>query len=155
MPSSLPPCQASDINVVQAAISGKNFGQKFVYVDVSDIPLGDDCVDQVRELHFGEVMCNRDIQAALKQKGIEAGFMGGFVFVSPLTAINYAKQQNKEVQPPLVVLFNVGMQLCYLCLLSDGHKRDLYIKRDYPDSCWGESVRFLVVPAPAPVPAAT
>jgi hypothetical protein len=45
----------------------------------------------------------------------------------------------------------IGEQLYYLYLNADGDKRKLNVNRNNPDNYWNNNVRFLVVPAPAPV----
>jgi hypothetical protein len=48
-----------------------------------------------------------------------------------------------------------GKQLYYLYLNADGDKRKLNVDKNNPDNNWNDDVRFLVVPAPTPVPAAS
>ncbi len=140
-------------NAIQAAIDENDFGYKYVGVNVADIPLGGsgETVEMVREVHFGEIMYNRDLPAALRRKGIEAGFPNGYVFANPLTSLKFAKKNpEKQVEAPRGILFYIGGQLCDLALLSDGDKRGLDVDRYSPGSPWHGDVRFLVVPAPGP-----
>jgi hypothetical protein len=140
-------------NAIQAAIDANNFGYKYVYTDASNIPLGGtgEAVEQVREVHFGKIMYNRDLPEALKQRGIADGFKQGYVFANPLTALLWALK-NPDVQKdhPLGILFYVGKQLCDLCLNAGGGERRLDVDRNNPDNYWNDNVRFLVVPAPVP-----
>ncbi|MDD5156180.1 MAG: hypothetical protein PHF11_06860 [Candidatus Omnitrophica bacterium] len=143
-------------NAIAAAIEANSFGYKYLGVNVADIPLigTGESVEQVREVHFGKTMYNRDLPEALKQKGIEAGFKNGYMFANPLTALLFALK-NPDIQKghPLGILFYIGEQLCYLCLSFDGGRRGLDVDRLDPGSDWDGDVRFLVVPAPVPVPA--
>ena len=144
-------------NAIQSAIDANAFGYKYVSPNVSDIPLGGtgEALEQAREVGFGKVMYNRDLPEALKKKGQEDGFKYGYVFANPLTTLLWALK-NPDVQKdhPIGILFYIGKRLDYLYLGSDGGKRRLSVNENYPDDDWGGDVRFLVVPAPAPVPAA-
>ena len=137
-------------NAIQAAIDENDFANTYIYVDVASIPLigTGETVEQVREVCFDKVMYNRDLPAALMQKGIEAGFKNGYKFANPLTSLLYAlKHQQKQVEAPRGILFYIGKQLCYLYLDADGSKRHVRVLKDDPDYYWSKSVRFLVVPA--------
>ena len=141
-------------NAIAAAIEANAFGYKYLGVNAADIPLGGtgETVEQVREVGFDKIMYNRDLPEALKQRGIADGFKNGYVFANPLTALLFALK-NPDVQKdhPLGILFYVGEQLYYLYLLADGVERRLDVDRSDPGHYWNDRVRFLVVPAPAPV----
>lgn len=141
-------------NAVQAAIDANNFGYKYVDTDASNIPLGGtgEAVEEVREVHFGKVMYNRDLPEALKQRGIADGFKNGYVFANPLTTLTFALK-NPDVQKdhPLGILFYIGKQLYYLYLYFNDDKRKLYVNKNFPGNYWDDYVRFLVVPASVPV----
>ncbi len=143
-------------NVIATAIDANNFGYKYVYPNVADIPLGGtgEALEQVREVGFGKVIYNRDLPEALKKKGQEDGFVNGYVFANPLTALLWALK-NPDVQKdhPLGILFYIGGRLYYLILGSGGGERGLDVHWDLPGGGWREGVRFLAVPAPPPVPA--
>jgi hypothetical protein len=147
------PVNYSAPNAIQAAIDANKFGYKYVYTDAGNIPLGGigEAVEQVREVHFGKIMYNRDLPEALKQRGIADGFKQGYVFVNPLTALLWALK-NPDVQKdhPLGILFYVGEQLCCLYLDAVDGGRELDVDRDDPGHDWHDRVRFLVVPAPVP-----
>lgn len=140
-------------NAIQDTIDANAFGHKYVYIDAANIPLGGtgESVEQVREVHFGKVIYNRDLPEALKQRGIADGFKNGYVFANPLTALQFALK-NPDVQKdyPLGILFYVGEQLCCLCLDSDDDDRLLEVDEDSLDGCWSDNIRFLVVLAPVP-----
>jgi len=137
-------------NAIRQTVDDNNFDYKYVYVDLDQIPLNGtgEVVEQVHEVAFGEVMYNRDLPAALKRKGQDAGFENGFKFANPLTALRYAKENpEKQIEAPRGILFYIGEQLCYLYLDSDVSVRGLGVYKGYPGDDWGKSVVFLCVPA--------
>jgi len=135
--------------LIQAAIDANAFDNKYIYVEVSDIPVtGDDGIDQIREVNFGRTMYNRDLPEAIKRRGIEDGFANGYKFASPLAALRWAKKNpDKQRQKPRGILFYVGGQLCYLCLGGGSGGRFVDVGGGSPGGCWLGDVEFLVVPA--------
>lgn len=140
-------------NAIATAIEANGFGYKHLDVDVDQIPLIGigKTVEQVREVGFDKVMYNCHLPEALKQKGVEAGFKNGYIFANPLTALLWALK-NPDIQKdhPIGILFYVRQQLYCLSLGSIDGVRRLSVYEDTSDNHWGNFVRFLVVPAPAP-----
>lgn len=134
---------------IAKAIAAAGFDWKFVGLESAKIPLiGTGQVTQeVHEVHFGRVMYNRDLPEALKKRGQELGFKGGFKFADPLTALRLAcANPDRQRKHPLAILFtdNDG-QLWYLCLNVLGSGRRLRVHQDNPAAHWYEDVRFLAV----------
>jgi hypothetical protein len=135
--------------IIQAAIDANAFDNKYIYVEVADIPAtGGEEVDQIRELNFGKTMYNRDLSEAIKRRGIEDGFANGYKFASPLAVLRWAKKNpDKQRKKPRGILFYIGEQLCFLCLRGDSDERSVIVSGSDPDDDWGGGVGFLVVPA--------
>lgn len=68
---------------IAKAIEAAKFDWKYVVLAPAEIPLvGAGQVErEVREAHFGRVMYNRDLPNALKERGEELGYKGGFKFI--------------------------------------------------------------------------
>jgi hypothetical protein len=135
--------------LIQAAIDANAFDNKYIYVEVSDIPAtGGEEVDQIREVSFGKTMYNRDLPEAIKRRGIEDGFANGYKFASPLAVLRWAKKNpDKQRQKPRGILFYIGGRLCYLYLYGDSDRRSVHVYEFYPVGYWIAGVEFLVVPA--------
>lgn len=134
---------------IAKAIEEAKFDWKYIGLSPENIPLvGTGQVEQeVREVHFGKIMYNRDLPNALKERGKELGFANGFKFADPLTILRYAcalpDQQRKY---PIAILFtDANGQLWCLYLYGHGGRRSLDVNRSYPGDDWFEHVRFLAV----------
>lgn len=151
------PVNYDEPDAIAKAIDDNAFGDKYVYVEPANIPLGGtgETVEQVHEVHFGKIMYNRDLPAALKARGVELGFPLGFKFANPLTALRYAKKfPEKQLEQPRGILFyDKSGRLCCLYLDEDGGGRVLDVGRGSPGGIWRGSVRFLVVPEVQPLAA--
>lgn len=151
------PVNYDDPNAIAKAIDENSFSYKYVNVEPANIPLGGkgETVEQVHEVHFGKIMYNRDLPAALKARGIELGFPLGFKFANPLTSLRYAKKfPEKQLEQPRGILFyNTTALLCSLCLSGYDGERGLDVYRYHPGVRWDEDVRFLVVPEVQPLAA--
>jgi len=143
------PINYDESEVIAKAIKANKFDRKYVGLEPAEIPLvgTGQVIREVREVHFGRVMYNRDLPNALKQRGQELGFKGGFKFADPLTALRLAcAYPDKQRQYPLAILFtDKAGQLWCLYLSENSGKRDLHVRRGRPDAYWRDGVRFLVV----------
>lgn len=143
------PVNYGEPEAIAKAIEEAGFDSKFIGIPLADIPLigSGQFTHEVREVHFGRVMYNRDLPQALKDRGQQLGFKAGFKLADPLTALRFAcANKDRQRKHPLAILFtdNTG-QLCYLCLDESAGKRYLDIDRDGPDDFWRNRVRFLAV----------
>lgn len=134
---------------IAKAIAAAGFDWKLVGLESAKIPLiGTGQVTQeVHEVHFGRVMYNRDLPEALKKRGQELGFKGGFKFADPLTVLRLAcANPDRQRKHPLVILFtDKDGRLWYLYLREHDGQRYLDVRQNYPDYYWREFVRFLAV----------
>jgi hypothetical protein len=147
------PVNYDEQDAIAKAITENRFGSKGVHIDLAKIPLGGkgQAVEEVHEVHFGKIMCNRDLPAALKAEGQQRGFK----FASPLASLRYAQKfPKKQLEQPRGILFyDTDGQLCFLYLNERGGKRHLHVHRTHPDGYWYENVRFLAVPESEPLAA--
>jgi len=134
--------------IAQAIEEGK-FDWKYVGLEPAEIPLigTGQVVREVREVHFGRVMYNRDLPNALKQRGQELGFKGGFKFADPLTALRLAyANPDWQRKYPLAILFtDKNGRLWCVILDGDVDNRNLFVDRLSPGAHWHDDVRFLAV----------
>lgn len=134
---------------IAGAIEAAKFDNKCIGLELADIPLSGSgqVVHEVREVHFGRIMYNRDLPAALKEQGEKLGFKTGFKFADPLTALRFVcANPDRQRQYPLAILFHDKCgRLCCLYFSEDAGGRYLGAYRDGPDFDWLDDVRFLVV----------
>jgi len=143
------PVDYDEPEAIAKAIEVGKFDWKYVRLSPEEIPLigTGQVMSEVREVHFDRVMYNRDLPEALKQRGQELGFKGGFKFADPLTALRLAcANPDRQRKYPLAILFtDKNGQLWYLCLRGSSDKRSLRVGQSNPGDDWGEFVRFLAV----------
>jgi len=143
------PVNYDEPEAIASAIETAKFDWKYVGLSPEEIPLigTGQVMSEVREVHFGRVMYNRDLPNALKQRGEELGYKGGFKFADPLTALRFAcAKPDQQRKHPLVILFtDKNGRLWYLYLYEDDGERRLSVGQDYPDGDWDGLVRFLAV----------
>ena len=142
------PVDYDEPEAIAKAIEAGKLDWKYVGLDPAEILLiTGQVVQEVREVHFGRVMYNRDLPEALKQRGQELGFKGGFKSADPLTALRFAcANPDRQRKYPLAILFtDKNGRLWCLCLSEVGSKRDLGVFQSNPDDYWGDDVRFLAV----------
>jgi hypothetical protein len=142
------PVNCNEPNAIASAIEAGKFDGKYLGISVDEISLvgTGQIVHEVREVHFGRVVYNRDLPQALKERGKELG-LDSLKFADPLTVLRFAcANPNRQRKYPLTILFiDKQGQLCYLCLGGSGGERDLFVGQDDPGDCWCASVRFLAV----------
>ena len=143
------PVNYDELEAIAKAIEENKFGWKYVGLDPAKIPLigTDQVVREVHEVHFGRVMYNRDLPNALKQRGEELGYKGGFKFADLLTALRFAcANPDRQKKYPLAILFtDKNGQLWCLYLDEDSDGRNLNVNQSALAYYWLENVRFLVV----------
>jgi hypothetical protein len=134
-------------NAIIAAFEANSFGSKWVAVDLAAIRVeGKGKVDhKVFEWHPNRVVYNREIWPHEKLKKAKPGYK----FADFLTVLKYAlKLPDRQMQHPLIILFEINGQLCYLYLRRYGDLRYANVSRDRLGrlvSPWHEACRFLLV----------
>ena len=129
---------------VVAAFEANKFGDKWVDLNLSTIQVaGKGKVDhKVFEWHLNRVVYNREIWPHEKLKKVKPGYK----FADFLTALKYAlKVPGRQLDHPLVILFEHNGRLCYLLLRRIGDSRRVDVRRDLLGIRWGGDVRFLLV----------
>ncbi|MDP2709433.1 MAG: hypothetical protein Q8O93_05355 [bacterium] len=143
------PVDYDEPEAISKEIEVGKFDWKYIGLEPAEIPLigTGQVIQEVREVHFGRVMYNRDLPEALKQRGQELGFKGGFKFADPLTALRLAcANPDRQRKYPLAILFtDKNGQLWFLFLYELGDERVLRVFQSHPGSAWDEHVRFLAV----------
>lgn len=127
--------------IAEAAIDEAKFDWKYIKLSPTEIPF----VGAVQEVCFGRVMYNRDLPNALKQRGEELGFKGGFKFADPLTALCFVCISKKRRQHQLIVLFADNDQLECLCLYGGIGECYLRVYEYDPDDNWDKAACFLAI----------
>lgn len=131
-----------EANAIITAFEANNFGSKWVNLDLTTIQVaGHGKVDhRVFEWHPGRVVYNREIWPNLKKA------KPGYKFADLLTALKYAfKLPDRQLQYPLVILFEHLGQLCFLFLNRIDGRRGVSVSRGCLDSHWSGLCRFLLV----------
>lgn len=143
------PVNYDEPNAIAVAIEEAKFDSKYIGLALAEIPLvgSGQVVREVREVHFGCVMYNRDLLVAIKARGQELGFKDGFGLADPLTVLRLAcANPDRQRKYPLAILFtDSNGRLCYLYLGGGVGRRSLSVDRNVPDSSWDAGVRFLAV----------
>ncbi|MFH1583273.1 MAG: hypothetical protein ABIB72_03065 [Candidatus Falkowbacteria bacterium] len=142
------PVNYDELEAIAKAIEEAKFGWKYVGLEPTEIPLVGTgrVIREVHEVHFGRVMYNRDLPNALKERGEELGYQGGFKFADPLTALRFVcANPDQQRKHPLAILFDKNGQLWFLYLYEDSGERGLHVHRSHPAGYWREAVRFLAV----------
>lgn len=131
-----------EANAIVTAFDANNFRSKWVDLDLATIQVaGSGKVDhQVFEWHPNRVIYNREIWPNLKKA------KPGYKFADFLTALKYAlKLSDRQLQYPLVILFeHNGLLYCLILGRVDG-RRLVGVLRDNLGGYWLEYCRFLLV----------
>lgn len=142
------PVNYGEPDAIAKAIETAGFDKKYLGIPLADIPLvgKGQVVHEAREAHFGRVMYNCDLPAAVKERGQELGFKAGFKFADPLTALRFAcANRDRRRDYPLVIVFYSGGNFYCLYFHEESGRRKLYVGRRYQDGIWSARARFLVV----------
>ena len=143
------PVDYDEPEAIAKAIEAASFDWKHIGLAPREIPLvgTGQVMQEVHEVHFGRVMYNRDLPNALKERGEELGYKGGFKFADPLITLRLAcANPDRQRKYPLVILFtDKNGRLWDLCLGEGSDERCLYVDRVSHDGNWNDNVRFLVV----------
>ena len=133
-----------EANATIAAFEANKFGSKWVDLDLATIQVGGSGkVDhKVFEWHPNRVVYNREIWPHDKLKKVKPGYK----FADFLTALKYAlKVPDRQLDHPLVILFEHNGRLCYLYLRRDGVERRVGVNRTSLGGSWRGGCRFLLV----------
>ena len=138
-----------EANAIVAAFEANQFGSEYVDLDLATIQVaGSGKADhQVFEWHPNRVVYNREIWPHDKLKKTKPGFK----FADFLTALKYAlKLPGRQLDHPLVILFEHSGGPWYLVLYRVGGGRYAHVRRNVPWWQMGRGrVRFLLVREPA------
>ncbi|MFA6454295.1 MAG: hypothetical protein WCV70_00325 [Patescibacteria group bacterium] len=143
------PVDYDEPEAIAKAIEMNKFDWKYVGLSPAEIPLVGTgrAIWDVHEVPFGRMMYNSDLPNALKQRGEELGYKGGFKFVDPLTALRFAwTKPDRQKKHQLAISFiDKGGRSWSLCLSENNGERHLYVYQFNPGDSWDEHVRFLAV----------
>lgn len=138
------PVDYDELNSIVAAFEANKFGSKWVDVELATIQVaGSGKVDhKVYEWHPNRIVYNREIWPQANLKKVKPGYK----FADFLTALKYAlKVPDRQLDHPLVILFELNGKLCYLCLSRRVGLRVVFVNRTRLGHYWLAICRFLLV----------
>lgn len=120
-------------------VEANKFGYKYINPSYQPQKVSGKKVE-IELQHFGKYTTNQEFLDWCKENGKRPATFN--------EALQFALDNPDEQKKYWLVTYD-SEQLYYLILYADGGRRELDVSRSTPGHGWYESVRFLVVPAPA------